>query len=171
MAVLGPVFEPGESLSSPRLTLSRLGATHMEVMCSWLPAALAPDWRLVDLDCWVDSGAGVLISDEKGEAIGVAVVRLDAPRAGAASLPFLAIEPSRRFCGLGGEAGIALERWLRESHDVGEAFAPIPDWRGLAVYFWLRLGYRPLTLSESPGPLIGLADEPRQGMWMARREA
>jgi hypothetical protein len=22
-------------------------------------------------------------------------------------------------------------------------YAPIPDGRGLAVYFWLRLGYRP----------------------------
>jgi hypothetical protein len=47
----------------------------------------------------------------------------------------------------------------------------VPDGRGLAVYFWLRLGFRPLLLPESPGPLIGLSSEPVRGIWMLRDRA
>jgi hypothetical protein len=47
-------------------------------------------------------------------------------------------------------------------------YAPVPDGRGLAVYFWLRLWFRPLRSAESPGPVIGLVGETRAGMWMLR---
>jgi len=85
-----------------------------------------------------------------------------------ACVPFISIEPSRRFRGLGGEAGLALERHLRRRLGVERVLAPVPDGRGLAVYFWLRLGYRPLTASEAPWPLVGLGPEAGSGIWMAR---
>jgi len=51
--------------------------------------------------------------------------------------------------------------WVWLSNDV-------LDGRGLAVYFWLRLGYRPLTTAQAPWPLAGLSNEPRRGLWMVR---
>jgi hypothetical protein len=87
-----------------------------------------------------------------------------------ACIPFLGIEPARRFRGLGGEAGLALERHLRLRSGVRRVLAPVPDGRGLAVYFWLRLGFRPLTTSEAPWPLVGLSPTKVAGIWMASEE-
>jgi hypothetical protein len=81
------------------------------------------------------------------------------------------IDPTRRYRGLGGEAALALERHLRKRFDIEKVYAPIPDWRGLAVYFWLRQGYRPVTFAEAPWPLTGLLIEPRPGIWMLRDSA
>jgi GNAT superfamily N-acetyltransferase len=165
------IFDVNEAVSSTRLRLSRLDATQIEPM-TWLEAALSPDWSLDDLRRAVEAGDGVLIADVvTGESIGVAVALLDVPATGAASVPFIAIAPARRFRGLGGEAGLALERHLRSEHGVTSVYAPAPDGRGLAVYFWLRLGYRPLSAAEGPGPLAGLGAEPRPGIWMVRDEA
>ena len=165
------VFATDESTTSARLRLSRLDASQLGAM-AWLEAALSPDWGLDDLRRAVAAGAGVLIADGlTGDHIGVAVALIDVPSAGAASVPFIAIAPSRRFRGLGGEAGLTLERHMRSKHGVSRIYAPAPDGRGLAVYFWLRLGYRPLSAGEGPGPLAGLGAEPRPGIWLVRDEA
>jgi GNAT superfamily N-acetyltransferase len=156
-------------LVSGRVILSKLPPDVLAAM-SWLEGALAPEWTLPDIEAAVTGGNGVLISDRDDVAIGVAVVLLDAPQAGGATLPFLAIDPARRFRGLGGEAGLALDAYLR-SQGVEKMYAQVPDGRGLAVYFWLRLGFRPLLLPESPGPLIGLSSEPVRGIWMLRDRA
>jgi len=57
-----------------------------------------------------------------------------------------------RYRGLGGEAALAIERRLRDGLAVERVYAPVPETRGLAVYFWLRLGYRPLLPSRAPAP-------------------
>src|SRR3989304_2843722 len=49
---------------------------------------------------------------------------------GAASVPFIAIDPRRRFRGLGGEAALAIERDLRRKLAVDRVYAPVPDGRG-----------------------------------------
>ena len=156
-------------LVSGRVILSNLPPDVLAAM-SWLEGALAPEWTLPDLEAALAGGNGVLISDREDAAIGVAVVLRDAPHAGCATLPFLAIDPARRFRGLGGEAGLALDAYLR-SQGVEKVYAPVPDGRGLAVYFWLRLGFRPLLLPESPGPLIGLSSGPKAGIWMLGQES
>jgi GNAT superfamily N-acetyltransferase len=132
----------------------------------WLPPALAPEWSLADLAS--AEGEVLAIAEGEGEApvIGVLVVQRDAPLAGATTVGFIAVEPARRHRGLGGEAVLALERRL----GGGRALAPVPEGRGLAVYFWLRVGYRPLRLAEAPGPPRGLAG-PIAGIWMGRNLA
>jgi hypothetical protein len=196
------VFDAGEAVSTGRVRLSRLGPADVEAMSGWLASSLAPEWRVEDLAAAaVETGGGVLISDADGARIGSAVVTTSPLPAGipspstargsrpeglsrgrrrptdskpiVACVPFIAIDPVRRFRGLGGEAGLALERHLRKKLAVERVLAPVPDGRGLAVYFWLRLGYRPLTGSEAPWPLVGLGlrepqSEPIRGMWMAR---
>ena len=57
----------------------------------------------------------------------------------------IAVEAARRNVGLGGEAIQALER-LRP----GDGYlAAVPRANGLAVYFWLRTGYRPVRADEN----------------------
>jgi hypothetical protein len=50
-------------------------------------------------------------------------------------------------------------------------YAGIPEGRGLAVYFWLRLGYRPISSAEAPDAPLGLGAESRPGIWMVRETA
>lgn len=165
-----PLFEPGETVEAGRVRLSALESGSLEALAPWLDEALAPEWRHADLLRALESASGVLIADAAGAPIGCAVAVLQSPERGSASVPFLAVEPSRRYRGLGGEAGIALDRHLRRRLRIARLYAPVPDGRGLAVYFWLRLGLRPLTSSESPGPVVGLSGEPLAGIWMMREE-
>jgi hypothetical protein len=157
----------GESVETPRLVLR---AARQEDLGSlgWLGGALAPDWTLDDLSPHVGSGEAVVMSGRDGGPVGLAVVLLGQPTTGATCVPFIAIDPVARFRGLGGEAGLALERLTRERWQTQRVLAPVPERRGLAVYFWLRLGYRPLTRAEAPWPLVGLNGRAGPGIWMAR---
>jgi hypothetical protein len=100
--------------------------------------------------------------------MGLALVRIDTPTPGDATIAFLAMQPGRRFRGLGGEAGLAVERLARERLGVQRVYAGVPEGRGLAVYFWLRLGFRPLSTAEAPRALLGLTGESKPGIWMLR---
>lgn len=162
------LFDADQVVATPRLRLSPLLSDSIDAMASWLEAALAPDWRLEDLTDWVEADAAALISDASGAPLGAAVAVLDRPYGRSASVPFVSIEPARRFRGLGGAAALALERHLRLRFGVEKVYAPVPDGRGLAVYFWLRLGYRPLIAAEAPGGLVGLTSELRPGIWLVR---
>jgi hypothetical protein len=165
------VFPPSQPpVTSGRIRLSHLTVADVDKM-PWLAAVLAPDWQIDALIQAVEAGAGILISNESDLPIGVAIVLLGQPRVGTATVPVIGIDPSQRFRGLGSEAIITIERYLRAQFGVQTVYAPVPDGRGLAVYFWLRQGYRPLTKAEGPGPLIGLTQEPRPGIWMVRDNA
>jgi len=164
-----PIFQPNESLISNRIALSPLDTETLQQMQPWLAPSLAPDWPEDALKAATENKSAVLITDAATETpIGAAVAILNAPIEGTAAIPFISIDPTRRYRGLGGEATLALERHIRRRFDVDNVYAPIPDWRGLAVYFWLRQGYRPVTFTEAPWPLTGLVPEPRPGIWMLR---
>jgi GNAT superfamily N-acetyltransferase len=163
------LFQPGETLETRRLLLRTATLEDVAAMSEWLSmSALSPDWQIEDLETTLPAATGVLISDRAGDALGLIVLLSDRPEPGDVSVPLVAVAPQRRFSGLGGEAVLAVEREVRARWGVQRCFAPVPDGRGLAVYFWLRLGYRPLTTEQAPWPLAGLSDEPRRGMWMLR---
>jgi hypothetical protein len=164
-----PLFEPGERVESQRLRFSLLTLEALETMTSWLQTyALDPDWQLDDLRAVTERGQGVLVSDPKDEPVGVTVAFADCPTPGAACIPLVAIAPQRRFVGLGGEAGLAVEKQIRARWGVQRVYAPLPDWRGLALYFWIRCGFRPLQTPEGPWPLVGLSGEAKRGIWLLR---
>ena len=81
------------------------------------------------------------------------------------------MQPERRYRGLGGEAGLAIERLVRDRVGVLNFYAGVPEGRGLAVYFWLRLGFRPLSIAEVPDAALGLTSESKPGIWMLRDAA
>src|SRR5262249_25968616 len=135
VARVSEALEPGTSFTSLRLQI-----TFVEDLPDELPA-WAGNLR---------TGARsrfLTITKPGGEATGYAVVALDLPRPGAATFDYIVIAPDERYRGLGGEAGLAIERRLREA-GYGRIFAAVPDTIGLAVYFWLRLGLRPLLEAE-----------------------
>jgi hypothetical protein len=78
-----------------------------------------------------------------------------------AQVRFLAVEPGRRRLGAGGRAALALERKLKRS--ARAIYVLIPEHLGLALYFWLRLGYRPLTQGDWP-----VAPDEGASTWMVR---
>lgn len=57
----------------------------------------------------------------------------------------LAVAPRCRNLGLGAEAVFSAERLFPEAR-CSRALVPLRN--GLAVYFWLRIGYRPLFLAH-----------------------
>jgi GNAT superfamily N-acetyltransferase len=149
-----------------RLSLVRAVPEDLEAM-TWLPQALAPEWEPADLKALARRGRAMAILKE-GRAIGVLAAVLDEPEQGSATLTFVGIEPGERFQGLGGEAALALEQQLRKRAGVERVLVPVPEQRGLAVYFWLRLGYRPLIAAMAPWSVRGLGARQTPGIWMAR---
>ena len=162
------LFKAAETLAnSPRVRLSALDPGALDAM-PWLDAALSPEWLRDDLVAAVRDHEGVLICDADGAPIGMAVVFGDSPAPRDATIAFLTVDPARRFRGLGGEAGIELERQLREHRGYMRVYAPVPEGRGLAVYFWLRLGFRALSGAEAPTAPLGLTADSKPGIWMVR---
>lgn len=100
----------------------------------------------------------LLYHDDAGEAI--VTFTLEAPLPGAARINLLAVTPDKRRLGIGGRAAIALEKRLARTSK--RVYVAVPSTIGLALYFWLRLGYRPLTQREWPAPPEGTS------AWMVR---
>jgi GNAT superfamily N-acetyltransferase len=162
-----PLFRTGETAETERVVLSAARSPDIQEM-PWLAAALAPEWEIADLLAHVEADEGVAIAKPSGGLIGVAVVTPDEPEAGVACMAFVAIDPRERFRGLGGEAGLAVERRVMERWGARRVLASVPEGRGLAVYFWLRLGYRPLTQPDAPWVVRGLGGKAVPGIWMER---
>ncbi len=144
--------------------LRPLRKSDLASLSAWLPD-VAKDVRC---DRWSSAGAlraavgakYVLTVLEDGPA-GLLTYDLAAPSPGAAHVTLLAVDPARRRRGIGGRAALALERRLRRS--VARIYACVPARLGLALYFWLRLGYRPLMQAESPAQ-----PEISPSVWMVR---
>jgi GNAT superfamily N-acetyltransferase len=98
-----------------------------------------------------------------GEVVGLLDQRAPYPAAGWLTVGFLALAEPCRGRGLGSEAVLALEE---EASGLGLArrfAAGVVADAGRALYFWLRLGYRPLLQAHLPWP------SPRGGVvWMVR---
>jgi hypothetical protein len=111
-----------------------------------------------------DGGSRRAITDAGGEEIGWIEA---AVRDGWSEVRWIELEAGRRGWGHGSEAVRSLEAEVAQ-RGVRGVRAEVPTGNGLALYFWLRLGYRP----EVPGggkPGIGnrpVAEE--DAMVMAR---
>ncbi len=133
---------------------------------SWLaPVAASVAYDAVDVD---QPGASLLarlgaertlrariIAAAEGD-VGVIVWREHAPRRSAAIIELVATPPEHSRRGAGMAAATAGESELREA-GVRVVYAPAPAVHGIDVYFWIRLGYRPLQRAEWPCERAGVA--------------
>ena len=146
------------------MKLRPLRATDIDTLSHWLPRAAAEArcerWSSDDALREATGQQHILVVSEDGPR---ALLEFEAevPSRGAAQVRFLAVEPERRRLGIGGRAALALEQRLARS--VSRLYVLVPARLGLALYFWLRLGYRPLTQHEWPAALDGGA-----AAWMVR---
>lgn len=146
------------------MKLRRIRKSDVPVLAEWLPAVSSQigcdRWAAPDTIRDAVGQDGIFAIDEGGP-LGVLSLELDAPEKASASIRMLAVEPARRRLGFGGRAALALERRLRKS--VRRIYVLVPARIGLALYFWLRLGYQPLTHEQfAPPPQSGPA------LWMVR---
>jgi len=132
-------------------TLRPLRRSDLDVLTAWLPGVAADagceSWATDDTLRDAVGRRDVLVAHDTGPA-GLLVFETATPESDAAVVRFLAVDPARRRLGIGGRAALALERRLGRT--TRRLYVAIPSRSGLALYFWLRLGYRPLTQAEWP---------------------
>jgi ribosomal protein S18 acetylase RimI-like enzyme len=145
------------------MPLRSLRASDVASITAWLPAIASAigceRWSSEDaLSDAIERKQVLLYHDDAGEAF--VAYALDAPKRGAARIELLAVAPDNRRLGIAGRAALALERRLTPA--AKRIYVAVPSTIGLALYFWLRLGYRPLTQRDWPELLEGAST------WMVR---
>ncbi len=144
------------------MRLRSVRLADIERLSSWLPNVAAEancePWASPQALANAKGSSGVLTNDT-----GTAFVayQLGSPEADAARVDLLAVAPGERRLGIGGRTALALERRLRDR--AKRVYTLVPSSIGLALYFWLRLGYRPLMKQMWPEPP---ARSP--ALWMVR---
>jgi GNAT superfamily N-acetyltransferase len=142
------------------MTLRPVHKSDIETLATWLPKIAAgagcKRWASEAALPHALAGAGALVSDDCFLAY-----RAGTPLPRAAKIEFLAVPPGRRRLGIGSRAALAIEKQLRRS--VDGIYVAVPARLGLALYFWLRLGYRPLLQPDSPSRLDDAS------VWMMRK--
>ncbi len=146
------------------LELRPLHQADLAPLAAWLPRAAADAgcaaWEAEDALCKAVAKQNVLTGAE-GAPESFLAYEIDTPQRNAAWVRLLAVAPGRRRLGIGQRAVLALEERLAGS--ISRLYVLVPAKLGLALYFWLRLGYRPLTQREWP-------TQPEAGpaVWMVR---
>ena len=91
--------------------------------------------------------AQVIVRD--GDDAGVVVYRVGAPKREAAIVEIVATPVSLARRGSGMSAGALVEDAVR-AEGVRTVYVPAPAVRGIEMYFWIRLGFRPLVRGDWP---------------------
>ena len=103
-----------------------------------------------------DATVRARIIGRDGLPVGVVVCRVDAPVAGAAIIELIATPPSEARSGAGMKAAALVESEMLAA-GVRRIYAPAPEIHGIAMYFWVRLGYHPLLRPAWPCERDGVA--------------
>lgn len=97
--------------------------------------------RVIAADTDTDVQVGVVLYSVSGER---------------ATIVLVGVQPSHARRGLGHAAAAGIEDELRAA-GARHVVAPAPAVHGIAMYFWIRLGYRPLRRDEWPCEREGVA--------------
>ena len=123
-------------------------------------AKLARLWEesVSDASRWL-----LAVSEGPAPPAGIVACRVPWPSSGWLTFELAVLAEETRGRGLALEAVTVIEREAR-ARGLADAFAaPVEAEFGRAVYFWLRLGYRPVLRSQLPWPDRGGAD-----LWVVR---
>lgn len=145
------------------MRLHSIRPADAERLATWLPGVAAEaDWAdWADPDALSRSVHDPQVLTDESSTVFLAY-ELASPILSAARVDFLAVSPEERRLGIGGRTALALERRLRGK--TKSVYTLVPASIGLALYFWLRLGYQPLT--EREWPVTRESTEP--SIWMKR---
>lgn len=131
-------------------------------LATWLPGvaqsvgyADAPDVAAIAA-LLRDRGRLMRVIEREHGAVGVIVARRNAPDRAWAIVELVATPPGEARRGAGMEAARLLESVVRRA-GARRLYAPAPEVHGIAMYFWIRLGYRPLLRPEWPCTREGVA--------------
>ncbi len=145
------------------MRLHSIRPADAERLATWLPDVAAEagwaDWADPDALSRSIHNSQVL-TDESSTAF--LAFELTSPVPNAARVDFLGVSPEQRRLGIGGRTALALELRLRGK--AKSIYTLVPASIGLALYFWLRLGYKPLTQGDWPATPQSAAPS----VWMKR---
>lgn len=145
------------------MKLHSIRPADAERLGTWLPDVAAEagwaDWA--DPDSLTRSIHDPLVLTDESSTVFLAV-ELASPIPKSARVDFLAVSPGKRRLGIGGQTALALERRLRGK--AKRLYTLVPASIGLALYFWLRLGYQPLTKRDWPAS----PETSESSVWMMR---
>ncbi len=162
------------TVQGPRATIHRFAKEPIEA--DWFAEAAqaitgraAPcpiEHRLDDGDqgWWIHGDEQIV-----GALCGRMIELLDGSDSVALVWTWLAIDARWRAYGFGGAAVPLLEQAALMA-GARIALAPLPSDNGVALYFWLRLGYTPLR-ELAVGPQDWPSGLPNDALWMQRRIA
>ena len=119
---------------------------------TWLPVVAASVGY--DVRRGSKTNRGIIVRD--GDDVGLAIWREHTPSRGDAIIELIATPASQARLGSGMQAAELLEERLR-AQGARTIYAPAPAAHGIATYFWIRLGYRPLLRAEWPCEREGVA--------------
>jgi hypothetical protein len=128
-------------------------------LSSWAPGVAASVGY--DADGLTSDEVEARIIERDKRPVGVLVFRRHAPSGDAAMIEFVGVQPADARAGSGMRAAAMIEDELR-GEGVQRLFAAAPAAHGIAMYFWIRLGYRPLLRGAWPCVRDGVA-------WLERR--
>jgi predicted N-acetyltransferase YhbS len=124
----------------PRVALRPLAEDDLQA-ATWLDqATLDPD---------SDSTA----INRDGNLVGVMEYRVGVPDEGWLGFAFVTVEPGLRGLGLDSEAVRLVEDDALRRGVASRFWTRVPYSDGLGLYFWLRLGYRPVRPDEGGWPM------------------
>jgi GNAT superfamily N-acetyltransferase len=99
------------------------------------------------------------VVERDADPAGIVLLRSNTPRSGAATFELVAVEPKHARRGVGQRAAALAEDALPARTRM--LYAPALATHGISVYFWIRLGFRPLLRAGWPCERGGIA-------WLAR---
>lgn len=138
--------------------LRPLIAGDLPSLDAWLPSVAASvgyDAARITVDAPPEHPRTTIVLRDD-EVIGVTVHARLSKRPRSAVIEFVGITPAHARRGCGHRAATLLEESLRAA-GVRRIYAPAPAAHGIDVYFWIRLGYRPLLRPDWPCALDGVA--------------
>ena len=135
-----------------------LAAAEEEILGKERPVALRAQMQEGTAAYWID-----LRSSDGPCTVGALSARLTQ---GDLVWGWLAVAPAWRARGLAAAAAALVERAAVRA-GAGRARVRVSAANGVALYFWLRLGYRPLPPSRA-SVALGHDGDDREGTWMLR---
>jgi RimJ/RimL family protein N-acetyltransferase len=148
-----------DTLVGKHVSLQPIGDGDLAAIEPWLSEAVEAAGRPLPFPLSRPAGEGrsvdprsnrVLVIEREDESEPIGIVEYETTE-GWLTVAFIALAKAYRGWGYGSEAVRLLEAWALRERLAGWFWAEVAVGNGLALYFWLRLGYRPEGPEDAGG--------------------